>query len=826
MREATHRELRVRSELHQRCGSLAAVPCAGYVRSVSDAPATPPQAPRYRLGTFGTLALLGSANEVVLGQHGQHRRRLALLAVLAASGARGRTRDQLLALFWPEATQSRARHSLDQLLYALRSTLDESLFASGDPVRLNSAVLTSDVEAFEAALERDDLRAAAELHRGPFLDGFYLGDSVEFERWLDGERARLERRYVAALERLAERAEAGGDPGAVVEWRRRLAEIDPLSGRNAAGLMRALMNAGDHSAALKHAERHEALVREELGTSVGPEVSALVAQVRAEAAAPTVVPARPVPAPAPDAASRQPPRETTPPVGPAIVDAPVAQAPAQRTSSRRSMVLALAVIAIIATALVATVAGLRAAIRRPSGPSAGEPIIAVLPFTNVGGDRGDSVLADGIGEELRQALSRVERAHVLARGSAVALRNRGADVRRIADSLGATHLVDGSVEWSGPRLRIQVRLVDAASGATRWSESFDRGRQEMFLVQGDVAAAVARELGLVGDASIRALRRGPTQNIAAYELYLRGRDPVNFRSDTDSGPRRALAYLQQAVALDSGFAAAYAAMPFFYVQLVYFAPSASVARAYKRMADSTARRAVTLDPLLPEAQVALAATGMLGLSDPGGAERALRRAIALGGAPRVHEHLASILLWTERPEEALAEARRSAEEDPLSATATAELGKALCVNKRYDEGLAELARVSNVRPRLLRVAGYAATCYVMQHKWREAAAELRDRRQSRLAPLLAYALARSGETSEAQAIRDELLERWRTTERGAAGLAVVTAGLGDLDQAFMWLDRAVDDLSIDGTVLFPVFEELHADPRYDRFLARLGIRKR
>jgi DNA-binding SARP family transcriptional activator/TolB-like protein len=795
----------------------------GTFAGVSDAPATPDPVPRYRLGTFGTVALRGSADEMVLGQHGQHRRRLALLAALAVSGSRGRTRDQLLALFWPEATQSRARHSLDQLLYALRSTLDESLFASGDPVRLNPAVLTSDVEAFEAALDRDDLAAAAELHRGSFLDGFHLGDSAEFEQWLDAERARLERRYVSALERLAERAEGAGDRATAVEWRRRLAELDPLSGRNAAGLMRALMNAGDHSAALKHAERYEALVTEELGTSAGPEVSALVAQIRAEAAASAVVRARP--ATMGDGGSRQPRLETTLPLPPPGVDRSVAPPPAQPTRSRRSMALGLAMLAFIATAVVVTVVALRAA-SHPARPAAGEPTIAVLPFTNVGGDRGDSVLADGIGEELRQALARIERAHVLARGSATELRKRGADVRRVADSLGATHLVAGSVQWSGPRLRIEVRLVDAASGATRWSESFDRDRQEMFLVQGDVATAVARELGLVGDASIRALRRGPTQNIAAYELYLRGRDPVNFRSDSDSGPRAGLAYLRQAVALDSNFAAAYAYMPGYYIQLAAIAPSMERVRAYQRMADSMARRAVVLDSLLPEAHMALAATGMLGLSDPGGAERALRRAIALGGAPRVHEHLAQVLVWTGRPEEALAEARRAAEEDPLSATATAELGKMLCVNHRYDEGHTELARVSNVRPRLLRVPGYLATCYVMQHRWREAAAQLHDPQQRRLAPLLGYALARSGDTVAARAIRDGLLQRWRTSGRGAADLALVTAGLGDLDQAFVWLDRSVDDLSLGATTLFPVFDELRADPRYDRFLARLGAQKR
>lgn len=774
------------------------------------------------MGTFGTLALLTSDNELVLGRHGHHRRRLALLAVLAAAGARGRSRDQLHALFWPEATQARARHSLDQLLYALRSTLDESLFASGDPVRLNSAVLASDVEAFEAALERDDLHAAADLYRGPFLEGFHLGDSAEFERWLDAERARLERRHVGALQRLAERAEGAGDRAGAMEWRRRLAETDPLSDRHAAGLIRALRNAGDHAAALKQAERHETLVRQEVGTSAGPEVSALVTELRSGTATAVAV-SPPPPAPsttrlAPDSRDEH---RAAPPAANTAAHASSAAAIAPQSQRRPWLMVGVAAVAAIALIVV----GVRAARRASSPPRTPEPAIAVLPFVSRGGDRADSALTDGISEELITALARITRVRVLARSSTFTLRNSGASVRRIADSLAATHVIDGSVQRNGPRLRIQVRLMDA-TGKIRWSETYDRERQDVFLVHGDIAEAVARELGhSVDTASLRALRGGTTQNIAAYELYLRGRDPVNFRTEGDSGPRQGLTYLQQAVALDPTFAAAYANMPYMYAQMANTAPDVAHAREYKRMADSMARMAIRLDPLLPEAHTALGTASIIGLADLSTAEREFRRAIALGGSPRVHEHLATVLSVTGRVEEALAETMRSARDDPLSASARAELGKTLCLDRRYDEGLAELARVGNVRPPLLRVASYVAICYAMQHKWREAVAQIRNRR-GRLVPMLGYMEARAGDTTAALAIRDELLARWRTHQRGAFGLAVITAGLGDLDQAFEWLDRAKDDLTLDGVLVYPIFSDLRDDPRFDLFLARLGLQKR
>lgn len=106
---------------------------------------------RYQLRTFGPPALLDADDQTFLGKHGHHRRRLALLAVLAAAGVRGRTRDQLLLLFWPDTTEARARHSLDQLLYSLRSTLGESVFDGLNPLRLNPAVVSSDVATFTAA---------------------------------------------------------------------------------------------------------------------------------------------------------------------------------------------------------------------------------------------------------------------------------------------------------------------------------------------------------------------------------------------------------------------------------------------------------------------------------------------------------------------------------------------------------------------------------------------------------------------------------------------------------------------------------------------------
>ncbi|HMA21799.1 MAG TPA: BTAD domain-containing putative transcriptional regulator, partial [Gemmatimonadaceae bacterium] len=316
--------------------------------------ANPPmEAGRFRLRTFGTLALAGPEDDTLLGKHRHQHRRLALLAVLAAAGDEGRSRDQLHLLFWPDATQTRARHSLEQLLYAIRGSIDDDVFDGVNPVRLNPAVVGSDVGDFRSALDRGDLSAALEQYRGKFLDGFYLSDAPEFEQWMDAERARLERSYSGALERLAQKAESEHDhSGAVHHWRQ-IADIDGVSSKNAAGLIRALMNAGDHAAALQYAEQYEKVVGRELGTNVGPEVARLVAEVRSKSSSDVIsIPKSPHQPPIPAA------RDT-------LSTGAQASRPQQRLSSRQRLT-PYAIGAAFVLLVIATAAWLRTTAAGPT----------------------------------------------------------------------------------------------------------------------------------------------------------------------------------------------------------------------------------------------------------------------------------------------------------------------------------------------------------------------------------------------------------------------------------------------------------------------------
>ena len=202
------------------------------------------------------------------------RRRLAILAMLAVARDRGLSRDKLLGTLWPESEQEKARHTLNQLLYAQRRYFDgQELFAGKKNLRLNRHVIWTDVGEFEDALERGALEGAVSLYLGPFLDGFFVTEALEFERWAEDQRQRLADRDKAALVALAKRASASGDHDGAVEWWRRAFDHDPLDSAVATRLIEALERAGDPAGALRYGRRHVQRLQDDL--EVEPEESFL-----------------------------------------------------------------------------------------------------------------------------------------------------------------------------------------------------------------------------------------------------------------------------------------------------------------------------------------------------------------------------------------------------------------------------------------------------------------------------------------------------------------------------------------------------------------------
>ena len=219
----------------------------------------------------GSAQLTGAATQ---------RRRLAILALLAVAGERGMSRDKLVGYLWPETDTKRARHVLNQLVYAQRQQFGpDDLLAGRKTLRLNDRVIWTDVGEFDQALTQGDDERAVALYAGPFLDGFFLEGSPEFEEWVDAQRRRLGRGCIEAVRQLAERAGANGHVQDRVKWWRRAVDLEPLEAGSVISLVEALAAAGQRIAALQEARHYEERLQRELGVPVEPRLRELMSQL-------------------------------------------------------------------------------------------------------------------------------------------------------------------------------------------------------------------------------------------------------------------------------------------------------------------------------------------------------------------------------------------------------------------------------------------------------------------------------------------------------------------------------------------------------------------
>ena len=217
----------------------------------------------FRLRLFGGFALKRPSGE--LETDPSQRRAEAVLAVLAVCGDVGCSRDRLVGLLWAERDEHRARHGLRDALYAIRKGLArEAVAGTGDVLRLDPEMVTSDVGDFAEALDRGRLGDAVDVYRGPLLDGFYVDNAPAFGRWVERERSRLLREHQRAVKRLAKAAEQEGRWDAAAEWWARAVAEDPYNTRFVVRRMFALARAGDRANAVEEGEAHAALLRAEL----------------------------------------------------------------------------------------------------------------------------------------------------------------------------------------------------------------------------------------------------------------------------------------------------------------------------------------------------------------------------------------------------------------------------------------------------------------------------------------------------------------------------------------------------------------------------------
>ena len=795
-----------------------------------------------KLHTFGGLFLErdGTRLDALSGQ----RKGLALLTMLAAAGERGVSRETALSLLWPDSPEERARTSLRQLVHALRLQLEEpELLEQSAELRLNPLAMASDVADFRDAIERGSMSAAVAHYAGPFLDGFQLRGADGFERWAETERSKLAQMVMRTLERVAAQATSAGDVRVAVEAWRRLANMEPLSARFTVGLMNALDAAGERAAALQHARVYHTLLRQELDGTPDPVVTELEARFReavildSPTGAVTGVAAVPSSSRADDTMPLG--ARATPQATPSIKVEPPALALASPSRAPRLTGLRLFVLALAGAVVVAGFA-LQAIRRRgdavttntrqaPGNQASAVTLasVAVMPFVNTSGDPTNDPLSDGLTDELIGALGRTPDLRVVGRTSVFAMKGRGLTVHAVGDTLGVASVVEGSVRRVGDRIKVTAQLVRVTDDVVLWADSYDRTLTDVLAVQEEIAHSIvsALQVRLGGPLTSRLVGR-TTADPVAYDLFLRGRHLFSIRPDRD-GVRRSRDYLEQAVARDTTFARAYAALSDVHIRLAVFGfgrpgEEFSLARA-------AANRALVLDSTLAEAHAALGHIKCMADYDWRGAERAFRRSVELDpGYTFVRIPFGICLMSEGRFVEAVAQLDSARIADPLDAGPSNVLGRVYVSARQPDLAIRQLSAALELNPLFDLAYQQLAHAYVQKRMYPEAIAAMR--RAAALSGIrdsaqLAYVYAVSGARDDAAQLLQLLVGKPSNRYVPPYHIAMAYAGLGNADRAFLWLGRAYAERAsfMGGVKVEPGFATLHHDPRWSVLLARMGL---
>jgi TolB-like protein len=464
-------------------------------------------------------------------------------------------------------------------------------------------------------------------------------------------------------------------------------------------------------------------------------------------------------------------------------------------------------------------------LRRHSATSGATPTtrsIAVLPFNNLSGDKEQEYFSDGLSEDLMGRLTKVKELHVAGRTSSFAFKGKDVSLAEIGRQLHVATVLEGSVRRSGDRLRVSAALVNVADGYQIWAETYDRMMSDVFAVQDEIAGEVVAALKVKLLPQERsAISRRPTANSEAYTQYLLGN-----RLHEGNNPeiwKRAVEAYESAIRLDPKCAPAYAGLALALTDLAGTAETSTEMEEWDRKARSAAEEAISLDPALASAYLARA--GILRVTFPPdwpGAQADFENALALdSGEARAHAWYSRFLAYLDRLPEAIPEARRAVDLDPLSGIAWHNLGANLVTSGDLSAARDALARAITISPEDVISYWYLGIASLLQENPNAALAEFG--RAGPMYRLAGFALAEHdlGRAKESQQALDELITKYGAV--AAYQIGEVYAWRGEKKKALEWLDRAFAqrDVGLLNLKADPLLGKMRSDPGYKALLCKM-----
>lgn len=449
--------------------------------------------------------------------------------------------------------------------------------------------------------------------------------------------------------------------------------------------------------------------------------------------------------------------------------------------------------------------------------------IAVLPLDNFSADAKDEYLADGLTEELNSCLSRISRLEVIARTSSARAKRSGKSVPEIGAELRAGTLLEGSVRKAGDQLRITVKLIDVKSQRQLWAQDYNTVfNQDVFKMQSDIAerVAAALQIKLLGS-EVQRLRKEPTSNFAAYQLYLQG--IFYGLKYTEENTLRARECYQQAVALDPNFALAYCG-------IAYTPDPRLPPRATWPEVEKAARKAIELDDMLAEAHLTMGMYKLEGEWNWSAAEASFKRALELQPSSAIaHGAYAGFLVSMSRFDAAIAAAKTAVELDPTSPTMRKGLCFILGFSRRFEECAEVAQKVLKTEPDDPFALAWLGWAYALQKKLPEAVAAFQKAAAIERNPFMIWSLgccdAMAGRTEAARRALAELETLSATRYVSPKFPAALLLLLGEKGKALTLLEKCVverDSICIQFQV-DPLWDPLRQEPRFQELIRKLAF---
>ena len=505
--------------------------------------------------------------------------------------------------------------------------------------------------------------------------------------------------------------------------------------------------------------------------------------------------------------------------------------------SRISITTGTIVIAACLLVLVAAFAYVRFGIKGTTTPDGAGAIrtLAVLPFKPLTPDNSDASLELGMADALITRLSNLKELTVRPTSAVIKYTAPNSDLAGIGHELNVQTVLDGRVQRAGDRMRVTVQLVRTADGKPLWAEQFDEKSSDIFALEDSLSQKVARALALqLTAAETSRIQQHYTNNIEAYHAYLRGRYQMNQAA---AGALKAEGSFEEAIQKDPRFALAYSGLADAHSALAFMGLGSGTPGEELMKAKDAALKALELDDSLAEAHNSLANLLFSNEWKWTEAEREFKRAIELNpNLAEAHHWYSEYLQAMTRSDEALAEIKRAQELDPLSLTINFHYGLCLFGMGRHEEALVQFRRTLDIDPTTGAQGSHWGIAMVYQRRgmYEEAIRELEEARRLDPRPSWrltgdaeAYALA--GRRSEALAMLAQILEARKHQYVSPFAIGQIYAALGDKDQAFVWLNKAIDEREVIVVYLRsmglsePSLSSLRDDPRFQLLLQRVGL---